>query len=123
MRGSNQLHTLEHLNAALGLFCFSGFGAETIDVTLQMCHALLLAFVHRLLLRQTGSALYFKGAVVTGVLEHILLFDMNDFIDDRIEKVTVVGDQDQCTLIALQPFFQPDNGIEIEVVCRFVEQQ
>ena len=49
-----------------------------------------------------------------------LLFDMNNFINDRIEEVAVVRDQDQRALIALQPFFQPDNGIEIEVVSRFV---
>ena len=88
-----------------------------------MRYAFLLAFIHRLLLRQTGGALYFKRTVVAGVLEHALLFDMNNFIDDRIEEVAVVRDQDQRALIALQPFFQPDNGIEIEVVSRFVEQQ
>ena len=81
-----------------------------------MRYAFLLAFVHRLLLRQTGGALYFKRTVDAGVLEHALLFDMNNFIDDRIEEVAVVRDQDQRALIALQPFFQPDNGIEIEVL-------
>src|SRR2546428_597106 len=49
-----------------------------------MRYAFLLAFVHRLLLRQTGGALYFKRTVVAGVLEHALLFDMNNFIDDRL---------------------------------------
>ena len=123
MRRGNQLHTLKHLNTALGLLRFGGFGTETVDITLQMRYAFLLAFIHRLLLRQTGGALYFKRTVVAGVLEHALLFDMNNFINDRIEEVAVVRDQDQRALIALQPFFQPDNGIEIEVVSRFVEQQ
>ncbi len=36
VRGGNQLHTLEHLNAALGLLRFGGFGTETVDITLQM---------------------------------------------------------------------------------------
>ncbi len=88
-----------------------------------MGYALLLAFIHGLLLRQTGRALDFKRAVVTGVFEHRLLFDMNNFIDDRIEEITIVGNQDQRTGIAFQPFFQPDHRIKIEVVGRFVEQQ
>lgn len=39
-----------------------------------------------------GGALYFKRIVVVGVLEHVLLFDMNNFIDDWIEEVVVVRD-------------------------------
>ena len=97
----DKLHTLKHFDAALRLLRFAGFGLEAIDETLQMRHALLLAFVHCLLLRQTGCALTLEGAVVSGVFEHGLLFDMNNFIDHRIEKVTIVGDKNQSALIAL----------------------
>lgn len=48
---------------------------------------------------------------------------MDNFIHYRVKKVAIVGDQNQGARIALQPFFQPDNGIQIEVVGRFVEQQ
>ncbi|CQR23523.1 Uncharacterised protein [Yersinia enterocolitica] len=34
-----------------------------------------------------------------------------------------MGDQHQCTGVAFQPFFQPDNGIQIQMVGRFIEQQ
>ena len=34
-----------------------------------------------------------------------------------------MGDQNQGAGIALQPFFQPDHRIEIQVVGRFIEQQ
>ena len=88
-----------------------------------MRHALLLAFVHGLLLGKTRRALALEGAVVAGVLEHRLLFDMNDFIHHRVEEVAVVGDQNQSALIALEPLLQPNNRIEIEVVSRFIEQQ
>ena len=101
MRRGNHLHAFQHLNTALCLFCFRGFGAEAIDIALQMRHALLLAFIHRLLLGQTRGTLNFKRAVVAGVLEHRLLFDMNDFIHHRIEEITVVRDQNQSALIAL----------------------
>ena len=88
-----------------------------------MRHALLLAFVHGLLLGETRRALALEGAVVAGVLEHGLLFDMNDFIHHRVKEVAVVGDQNQSALIALEPLLQPNNRIEIEVVGRFVKQQ
>ncbi|MNS87308.1 hypothetical protein D3C72_1212470 [compost metagenome] len=50
VRRGNHLHALEHLDAALGLFGFGGFGLKAINKALQMGNALLLAFVHRLLL-------------------------------------------------------------------------
>ena len=48
---------------------------------------------------------------------------MNNFIDDRVQEVTIVRDQNQRAGVAFQPFFQPDDRIEIEVVSRFIEQQ
>ena len=60
---------------------------------------------------------------VAGVLKHCLLFDMDNFVDDGIEKIAIVGDEDQRSRIALQPLLQPDHRIEIEVVGRFIEQQ
>ncbi|CGX35718.1 Uncharacterised protein [Salmonella enterica subsp. enterica serovar Typhi] len=123
MSRRNQLHTLQHLDTALRLLGLGGLGAETVDVALQMRHTLLLTLIHRLLLRQARGALNFKRAVVTGVLEQSLLFDMDNFIHYRVKKIAIVGDQNQGAWIALQPFFQPDNGIQIEVVGRFVEQQ
>ncbi len=123
MSRRNQLHTLQHLDTALRLLGLGRFGAETVDVALQMRHTLLLTLIHRLLLRQARGALNFKRAVVAGVLEQSLLFDMDNFIHYRVKKVAIVGDQNQGARIALQPFFQPDNGIQIEVVGRFVEQQ
>ena len=123
MGWSDKLHTLQHFDTALRLLCFGGFSTETIDIALQMRHTLLLAFVHGLLLREAGRTLDFKRAVVAGVLEHGLLFDMDNFIHHRIEEVAVVGDQNQRALIAFQPSFQPDHRVEIEVVGRFIEQQ
>ncbi len=119
----NHLHTFQHLDTALGLFGFGGFGLKAIDKALQMRHPLLLAFVHRLLLGESHRALALKRAVVAGVFEHRLLFDMNNFVYHRVEEITVVRDQDQRALIALQPLLQPDDGIQIEVVSRFIEQQ
>ena len=123
VRRGDKLHPFEHFDTALRLLGLGGLSAEAVDIALQMRNALLLAFVHRLLLRETGSALHFERAVVTGVLKHRLLFDMDNFVDDRIEKIAIVGDQDQRPCVTLKPFFEPDDGIEVEVVSRFIEQQ
>ncbi|MNV37308.1 hypothetical protein D3C71_1288230 [compost metagenome] len=123
VRRGDHLHAFEHLDAALRLFRFRGFGLKAIDEALQMGHTLLLAFVHRLLLGQARGALALERTVVAGVFEHRLLFDMNDFIHYRIEEVAVMGDQDQRALIAFEPFFQPDHRVEIEVVGGFIEEQ
>ncbi len=95
VRRGNHLHAFQHLDAALGLLGFRGFGLKAIHKALQVRHALLLAFVHRLLLGQARRALALERAVVAGIFEHRLLFDMNDFIHHRIEEVAVVGDQNQ----------------------------
>ncbi len=123
VRRGNHLHAFQHLDAALGLLRFRRFSFEAIHKALQVRHALLLAFVHGLLLGKTRRALALEGAVVAGVLEHRLLFDMNDFIHHRVEEVAVVGDENQSALIALKPLLEPNNRIEIEVVSRFIEQQ
>ena len=47
-------------DTALRLLGFGRFRAETIDIALQMGpRALLLALIHRLLLRKAGCALHF----------------------------------------------------------------
>ncbi|MNR53789.1 hypothetical protein D3C85_1738610 [compost metagenome] len=48
---------------------------------------------------------------------------MGDMIDHRIEEIAVVGDQQQRARVTLEPVFQPEDRIEIEVVGRLVEQQ
>ena len=43
--------------------------------------------------------------------------------DDRIEKFAIVRYQQQRALIATQPRFEPHDGVQIQMVRRFVEQQ
>ncbi len=123
VRWRDQLHALQHFDAALRLFSFAGLGAEAIDIALQVRHFALLLLKLRLLLGKPGGALLLERAVVAGIFIQALLLDMQDFVHNRIEKVAVVGDQDQRAAVAFQPALQPDNGVEIEVVGRFVEQQ
>ena len=48
---------------------------------------------------------------------------MDDGVDDGVEKVAVVGDQQQRAGIAAEPVLEPQHRVEVEVVGRFVEQQ
>ncbi len=51
------------------------------------------------------------------------MLDVDDPIDHAIEKLAVVGDEQQRPGIVAQPVFQPQDGVEVEVVGRLVEQQ
>ena len=52
-----------------------------------------------------------------------LVGDAEHVRDHRVEKFAVVRDQQQRAGIALEPVFEPEHGVEIEVVGRLVEQQ
>ena len=83
----------------------------------------LLLLVGLLLLGQALGTGALEGAVATAIEGQLALLDMHHMVDHGIEKVTVVGDQQQGAGIALQPAFQPENGIQIQVVGRLVQQQ
>ncbi len=40
-----------------------------------------------------------------------------------VEKIAIVRNQDQRAGVAVEPFLEPDDGVEVEVVGRLVEQQ
>ena len=48
---------------------------------------------------------------------------MHDHVDHAVEKIAVMRNDDQRAGIALEPVFQPDDGVQIQVVGRFVQQQ
>jgi hypothetical protein len=65
----------------------------------------------------------FKLAVVAAVADHLGVVDVQRDLRDGVEEFAVVADHDQRAGIALEPGFEPDQGIEVEVVGGFVEQQ
>jgi len=80
-------------------------------------------FILRLLLSESCCALRFEIGEVTAVRGECAETDMQDAVDDGIEKVPIMRHQQQCAWITLQPAFEPQHSIEIEVVCGFVEKQ
>jgi hypothetical protein len=66
---------------------------------------------------------FFEGAVVAAVARQLAILEVQRHGGHRVEKLAVVTDHDHRAFVALEPAFQPDQRIEIEVVGRFVEQQ
>ena len=123
MRGGHVFHPRQCLDAALRLTRLGGLGAKTLDEAFQMRALALLLFKHRLLHRQLGGALALEIRIAASVeLEHAG-FDMDDMGDHRVEKIAVVRDQQQRAWVALEPAFQPDHRVQIEVVGGLVQQQ
>ena len=69
------------------------------------------------------GAQVFEGAVVAAVTNQLAMINVDRDVGDGIEKLAVVADDDQRTWVAFEPGFQPDEGVQVEVVGRFVEQQ
>ena len=61
--------------------------------------------------------------VVTGIQAQLAPVEMDDRCHDRVEKIAVVGDEQQRSGIPLQPLLEPEHGVEIEMVGRLIEQQ
>ena len=123
VRGGDQLHPLERLDPALGLLGLGRLGAETVDVRAQVFDLFLLPGVGRLLLGQRLGTRALELGIVAAVDIELASIEMDDRRYDRVEKVAVVGDQQQRPRITLQPLFEPEHGVEIEMIRRLVEQQ
>ena len=121
--GQYLLHPLHGFQPALGLTGLGGLVAEAVHIGLHVGHLPLLLLVHGLLLGQLLGALQLEVGVAAGVFVELAVLDVDDAVDDRIEEVAVVRNQHQRALIALEPLLQPDDGIQIQVVGRFIEQQ
>ena len=90
MGRSNLLHALKHLYAALGLTCFRGFVAKSVDIALHVLDLLLLPDVHRLLLRKLLGTQRFELTVIAGEQIDRFVLDMRDTRADLIEKVAIM---------------------------------
>ena len=119
----DQLHPLQRLEPALCLAGFGGLGTETIHITANVGDLALLLCECGLLTGKALRADQLEGAVVAGVERDPLLFDVHDVAGYRVQKVTIVGDQEQCSGVALEPLFKPDDRVQIQVIGGFVQQQ
>nr|VVM92611.1 hypothetical protein PS652_02868 [Pseudomonas fluorescens] len=122
--GRRQLfHALQGLDPALRLAGLGGLGLEPGDVLFHVRALRLLLLVGLLLLRQALGTGALERSVAATVEGQLALLDVGDVINHGIEEIPVVGNQQQRARIAFEPVFQPEDGIQVQVVGRFVEQQ
>ena len=65
----------------------------------------------------------FERAVVAGVAPNRQIGDVPRRFADAVQKLAVVRDHQHGRRLALQPRFEPDDRIQVEVIGRLVEQQ
>ena len=61
--------------------------------------------------------------VAAGVRDHCLIIDVCDMRANLVEKMAVVRNDDETSLVCAEMILKPVHGIEIEVVRRLVQQQ
>ncbi|CPH55029.1 Uncharacterised protein [Burkholderia pseudomallei] len=123
VRGRDPLHLLERLHPALRLLRLRRLRLEAVDEALQMRNRLLLLFVCALLQFELLRAQHFELRVVAAVTLHLAILEMQRHVADGVEEFAIVRDDDERARIAMQPVFEPDDRVEIQVVRRLVEQQ
>ena len=117
------LHAFQRFETALRLARLARLRAEALDEAHHVADLALLTLVQRLLLRELRRALLFERRVVAGVELRRALLDVHDAVHAAIEELAIVRDHQQRARVAAQPFFQPYDCVEVEVIGRLVEQQ
>ena len=121
--GLDHLKTLEHLDARLGLTGLGGLVAEALDVAFQVRGRSLVGLTVGFLQTQVLHALHLVERVVAAVAVDGAVFDRPGRLHGPIEKLAVVADDDDGAREALEPGFQPNQAVQIEVVGRLVQEQ
>ncbi|MNS57998.1 hypothetical protein D3C72_909030 [compost metagenome] len=116
-------HALQRLDAALRLLGLAGLGLEAVDELLQVGDLVLLLAEGHLLLLHLQRAHVLELAVVAAVARELGVGDVQGDVGHGVEKLAVVADDDHGAGVLLQPGFEPHQGVQVQVVGRFVEQQ
>ena len=118
-----QLDLVDLLGAAGGLLGLGGVGREAADEGLQLGDLrFLLGVVRQQTLARLGSGGHVL-VVVAGEQAQLAVIQVGHVSADRVQEVTVVGNDDHGAGTRLEYVFQPADGVDIQVVGRFVQQQ
>ena len=91
---------------------------------LKLAAHLVLRGVDRLTLTLFAFGLLFEKVRIVAVVGiELAVVEFENLVADRFEKITVVRDEKERNALALQITLKPLDHIEIEVVCRLVENQ
>ncbi len=117
------LHPIDLLQLALGLRRFARLGPKPIGEKLQRRDLLLLVLIRGKLLLFPRHPLLDVAIPIPPITVQPSMRDLDDGTDELIQKFAVVRDHENRAGIIRQVFLEPNQRFEIEMVCRFVEQQ
>jgi hypothetical protein len=121
--GCHFFHALQRLDAALRLLGLAGLGLEAVDELLQVRDLVLLFHEGLLLLGRLQRPHFLELAVVAAIAGELRVGDVQGDVGHGVEELAVVADDDHRAGVFLQPGFEPDQRVQVQVVGRLVEQQ
>lgn len=116
-------HLVEKLFAAGRLFRLGRVRGEALDERLEFRDFFLGAAVLVLALLLGELARLVPKFVVARIQVHAAVVDVANVRADRVQKVSVVRNDDDRVFEAFQVILEPADAFEVEVVRRFVEQK
>ncbi len=119
----NFFHAFQGFDPALCLLGFAGLGLEPVNKLLQVGNLVFLTRKSRLLLFQLLCPHILKTAVIAAITFELSPFNVNRCPRDCVKKFPVMADDQHGAFVLLQPCFQPHQGIQVQVVGGFVQQQ
>ena len=119
----DQLHPFERLESTLRLPRLARLVAESFDERLHSRPLALDTSGRSTGVLQLVGTQAFECTVVPGIDGDAAVPHQGDVIDDGVEKLAVVGDEQEGSGIAPQPGLQPYDRVEVEVIRRFVEEK
>ncbi len=123
VQGRELLHLREHLHAALRLLRLGGLRPEAVDEGFQVLALTLLLLVLRRSEHHRGRALALEARVVARVAPELLRIDVRDHVHHAVQEIAVVRNDEERPAIALEPLLEPEDGVEVEMVGRLIQQQ
>ena len=96
---------------------------ELVDECLLLGEHRLLARVLRFALRGEDGALLVVKVVVAGEGRQIATVDVDDLRHEAVHELAIVRRHDERAVEVPKEAFEPDDGFDVEVVRRLVEQQ
>ena len=108
------LNVLKTLNPGLLLGC-PGTGAPSYPRQLTPVQILAL-LLHDALERPAGGLFLDELGVIACVLVQSPAVQLDGFVHDPIQEIAVVGDHQESAPAVFQIFFEPGNGLVVQVV-------
>jgi len=105
------------------LFGLGSIGGETGDEVLQLLDFLFLFLVGFLHLLDEQLAGFIPEIVVAGIQLNLAIVNIRDMGADLIQEITVMGYHDNRVVKIDEEFFQPGDGIQIQMVGRLIQEQ